>query len=145
MKKGHFFTAGVLVFTIYTIFHDKSDHVEAAQTTKAEVNPQLGEICKATAAMTFGHDYKIMKLDRVNTDGIAFVHYNRPSDNSRWAIKCRLEGYNVIWASDNPDSLGRWRNDPLDGELWYSISSYKLSLTQKYSDGSVVMKTYELK
>ncbi|MGK3141058.1 hypothetical protein [Pantoea sp. C2G6] len=116
-----------------------------AQAAKVDVNPQLGQICKATAAMTFGRDYKIMKLDKVDPDGIAYVYYNRPSDNTRWAIKCRLEGERVMWASDNPDSTGRWRNNPADEVITYSINGKKLNLKQVYSDGSGDNATYDLK
>ncbi|MGK3141062.1 hypothetical protein [Pantoea sp. C2G6] len=119
--------------------------MQNAQAAKVDVNPRSGQICKATAAMTFGRDYKIMQLDKVDADGIAYVHYNRPSDNTRWAIKCRLEGDRVLWASDNPDSTGRWRNHPADAVITYSINGNNLTLKQLYSDGSGESARYDLK
>lgn len=144
MKKNHFFATAIMVLTTFTLINYCSDPIKASVPTEVEVNPQLGEICKATAAVTFGRDYKIMKLDRVDSDGIAYVHYNRPSDNSRWAIKCKLDGNQVIWASNNPDNSGRWRNDPLDGKVYYGISGNKLTMTQFPGDGSVDEKTYDI-
>ena len=145
MKKRHIFVVAVVGLTVYAQFSHKGVPEQQAQAAKVDVNPKLAQICKATAAMTFGRDYKIMKLDKVGADGIAYVHYNRPSDNSRWAIKCRLEDHRVLWASDNPDSLGRWRNDPADEVITYSINGNKLTLKQVYSDGSADNSTYNIK
>lgn len=145
MKKRHIFIIAVVGLTTYAQFSPKGAPVQQAQAAKVDVNPKLGQICKATAAMTFGRDYKIMKLDKVDVEGIAYVHYNRPSDNSRWAIKCRLEDDRVLWASDNPDSLGRWRNHPADEVITYSINGNKLNLKQVYSDGSADNSTYNIK
>lgn len=144
MKKNHFYAIAIMIFTTFILIKYNSDSFQNPPSVKNEVNPQLGEICKATAAITFGREYKIMKLDQIDNDGIAYVHYFRPLDNSRWAIKCKLNGYQVIWASNNPDNTGRWRNDPLDGELLYSISSYNLTMIKTFSDGSVDVKTYDM-
>ncbi len=80
----------------------------------------VGQICKAASAAMFGRDHKIMQLDKVES-GIAYVHYIRQNDGTRWAIKCKLIGDQVMWASDNPDSTGRWRDDPADSTVKYSI------------------------
>ncbi|WP_241799070.1 hypothetical protein [Pantoea dispersa] len=144
MKKNHFIAIAIMIFTTFILIKYNSDPFQKHLSAKHEVNPQLGEICKATAAITFGREYKIMEIDQIDSDGIAYVHYYRPLDNSRWAIKCKLNGYQVIWASNNPNNTGRWRNDPLDGELHYSISSNKLTMLQKFSDGSVDSKTYDM-
>lgn len=142
MKKNQFFAIFIIIFTTFILIEYNSDPFKKPLPSKSEVNPQLGEICKATAAITFGREYEIMKMDQIDSDGIAYVHYYRPLDNSRWAIKCKLNGYQVIWASNNPNNTGRWRNDPLDGELLYSISGNKLTMIQSFSDGSVDRKTY---
>lgn len=60
----------------------------------------VGQICKAASAAMFGRDHKIMQLDKVES-GIAYVHYIRQNDGTRWAIKCKLIGDQVMWASDN--------------------------------------------
>lgn len=108
----------------------------------AEVD--VGQICKASAASMFGRDHKIMKLDKIES-GIAYVHYFRTQDNSRWAIKCKLIGDQVMWASDNPDSSGRWRDDPLDSVVKYSIEGKNITITETYGDGSATENSYPIK
>ncbi|AIR61383.1 hypothetical protein LH23_12180 [Cedecea neteri] len=104
----------------------------------------VGQICKASAAAMFGRDHKIMKLDKVES-GIAYVHYFRQNDNTRWGIKCKLIGNQVMWASDNPDSIGRWRDDPLDSVVTYSVEGKKLTITETYGDGSASKNSYPIK
>lgn len=107
----------------------------------AEAN--VGQICKAAAATMFGRDHKIMKLDKVASD-IAYVHYIRKDDGTRWAIKCKLIGDQVMWASDNPDSSGRWRNDPADSVVKFTINGKKVTITENYGDGSSTSKSISL-
>lgn len=108
----------------------------------AEVN--VGQVCKATAAAMFGRDHKIMQLDKIQS-GVAYVHYIRKDDGTTWAIKCKLINDQVMWASDNPDSTGRWRDDPADSVVKYSISGKKLTISEVYSDGSSTENTYSVK
>jgi hypothetical protein len=108
----------------------------------AEVD--VGQVCKAAAASMFSRDHKIMKLDKINS-GIAYVHYIRQDDNSRWGIKCKLIGDQVLWASDNPDSIGRWRDDPMDSVVKYFVSGGDLTITETYDDGSSTKNTYPIK
>ena len=143
MKTHHVFFFAVVGLAAYMHLSHKDNPTQQAQAAKADVHPYLGQICKATAAMTFGHAYKIVKLDRID-EGIAYVHYLRPSDSSRWAIKCKLESDKVVWASDNPESTGRWRNDPADVVITFSIHDNKLNLKQVHSDGSGESKTYSI-
>ncbi|QLS08426.1 hypothetical protein HV326_04575 [Enterobacter hormaechei] len=92
----------------------------------------------------FGRDHKIMQLDKIES-GIAYVHYIRQNDGTRWAIKCKLIGDQVMWASDNPDSTGRWRDDPADGTVKYAVDGRKIIITELYSDGSSTSNSYPLK
>nr|WP_235845361.1 hypothetical protein [Morganella psychrotolerans] len=142
--RNAFFIA-VIGLTVYVQFFQKRNPIQESQVEKIEINPQLGQICKATTAMVFGRDYKLIMLDSIDTDGIAYVHYNRPSDNSNWAIKCKLEGNRVLWASNNPDNTGRWRNHPADEVITYNISGTKLKLKQVYTDGSNEDAIYDIK
>ena len=89
----------------------------------------------------FGRDHKIMQLDKVES-GIAYVHYIRQNDGTRWAIKCKLIGDQVMWASDNPDSTGRWRDDPADSTVKYSIDGK--NITELYTDGSSTTNSYPM-
>ncbi|EKN6165365.1 hypothetical protein AB8884_03600 [Yersinia enterocolitica] len=104
----------------------------------------VGQICKAASAAMFGRYHKIMKLDKVES-GVAYVHYIRQSDSTRWAIKCKLIGDQVMWASDNPDSSGRWRDNPADSTVKYAINGKKIIITEVYSDGSSTSNSYPLK
>lgn len=104
----------------------------------------VGQVCKAASAAMFGRDYKIMQLDKVES-GIAYVHYIRQNDGTRWAIKCKLIGTQVMWASDNPDSTGRWRDDPADSTVKYAVEGKKIIITEAYSDGSSSSNSYPLK
>lgn len=141
MKKRNILFWAIVGIATYTHFSDKKEPVQVAQS--AEINPRLGEICKGAAAIIFGRSYNIMKLDKVSSD-IAYVHYIRPNDGTRWAIKCRLDGSRVVWASNNPDSIGRWRNDPADEVVTYKIDGSNLYLKQVYSDGSGEEKMYTM-
>lgn len=91
----------------------------------------------------FGRDHKIMKLGKVKA-GIAYVHYVRQNDNTRWGIKCKLIGDQVMWASNNPDSLGRWRDDPADSVVKYSVNGNELMISEIYSDGSSTENAYPI-
>jgi hypothetical protein len=103
----------------------------------------VGQACKATSAAMFGRDLKIMQLDKVES-GVAYVHYIRQDDGTRWAIKCKLISDQVMWASNNPDSTGRWRNDPADSTVKYAINGKKIIITELYSDGSSTTNSYPL-
>ncbi len=114
----------------------------AAPVLASEVT--VGQVCKASSAAMFGRDLKIMKLDKVES-GIAYVHYIRQNDGTRWAIKCKLIGNQVMWASGNPDSTGRWRDDPADSTVRYAVEGEKIIITEAYSDGSSSSNAYPLK
>ncbi|WP_103120578.1 hypothetical protein [Methylopila sp. Yamaguchi] len=90
------------------------------------------EICKATIAKVMGRDPRIIRTD-TQESGIYYLSYVR-DDGTLWSYRCRLEGNQVIWASDK----GRWRTHPDDETLTYRLSQDRRSLTisEKFSDGS---------
>jgi len=49
-----------------------------------------------------------------------------------------------MWASDNPDSTGRWRDDPADSTVKYTIDGKKIVIAELYSDGSSTTNSYPL-
>lgn len=112
-------------------------------TVKANDSNTLGKVCKAAVASVFGRDHKTMKLDKIVGD-VAFIHYVRPGDHSHWSVKCKLDGDRVIWASNNTDDSKRWRTDPLDDVIKYSIEDTMLTITQEYTDGSSSNDEYKL-
>ncbi|NHB89868.1 hypothetical protein C5471_20035 [Photorhabdus tasmaniensis] len=75
---------------------------------------------------------------------MAYMHYIRPSDNSLWKIKCRLNGDRVEWAFSNVDNIGRWRIEENDKKITFSISGNSLKLIDIYSDGSSIKQMYKL-
>ena len=93
------------------------------------------QACKAGIAMLFGRDPEIIKIEKVS-GGTVYLHYIRPDDGKKWKYKCKLDGDQVIWASNDPDSSGRWRTHPDDGVLTYQIQGSELRVQQMYSDGS---------
>lgn len=115
--------------------------VFAAPVLASEVT--VGQVCRAASAAMFGRDHKIMQLDKVES-GIAYVHYIRQNDGTRWAIKCKLIGNQVMWASDNPDSTGRWRMI-LQTAQSNMLLRVKIIITEVYSDGSSSFNSYPLK
>jgi|GEM_PF-2317738 len=144
MKKRAMLTIATLGYLSYLqLFATQHLPVLSAQAEPL-INPHLGTLCKATAAISFGRNFKIMQLDKVDEQGVAWVHYLRPSDRSRWAIRCHLQGDRVIWMSDNPDSSGRWRDGPEDDVLRWNITGDKLTMKLTYADGSGETQTFRL-
>ncbi|OLO05241.1 hypothetical protein [Salinicola socius] len=89
------------------------------------------DLCRAMVSATMGRDVSIIHVDR-QSGGITHLSYNRPSDNSHWAMRCRLDGNRIIWATDT----GRWRTHKLDEVITYEVSGDRLTITQDWGDGS---------
>lgn len=144
MKKRAILAIATVGYLSYLqLFATQTRPLPSAQA-ESLINPHLGTLCKAAAAISFGRNFKIMQLDKVDEQGVAWVHYLRPSDHSRWAIRCRLQDNRVIWMSDNPDSAGRWRDGPDDEVLTWRISNDKLTMKLAYADGSGEQQTFRL-
>lgn len=89
------------------------------------------EICSATIATIFSRPVKIMKV-KTDDEKIYYIKYTRPSDNSIWINKCKIDGFRVIWGASD----GRWREDRADSFITYEGSNGVLTVTEVYSDGS---------
>ena len=107
--------------------------------SSAATQPRFDQakICRATIAALMGRNPKIIKVDKEDA-GIVHVSYIRPDDGTLWEQRCRLEGARVLWATRS----GRWRDDPRDETVTYSVNGQTLSITTKYTDGSGSTKTY---
>ncbi|WP_077338513.1 hypothetical protein [Pseudocolwellia agarivorans] len=105
---------------------------------KGEFSDQ--QICKAVVAMVNGKKPSIIKVDKVSGN-VTHLSYIRPNDGTSWALRCKLEGSTVIWATDT----GRWRTGQYDSKITFSVNKQSLSISEKYSDGSGDDKTYNLK
>jgi hypothetical protein len=103
-------------------------------------------ICKAAIATINGRDFKSVKVYKVNDDLIR-LSYVRPSDGSKFNYQCKIEGDRVMWAMIFPEGPGRWRDNPLDGKIYFKyINNGKtIRITEKYSDGSETVKEFPVK
>ncbi len=105
----------------------------------------LGRVCRATIGAVMGRDPAIIRVDRVE-GGIAYVSYRRPSDDSLWENRCRTSGGKVIWSSVNADGpntgFGRWRDDPLDGDINFEIVESSVRIEQVFADRSRSVETF---
>jgi len=101
-------------------------------------------ICRAGIAKVMGRDPKTMKATDKG-QGITAVQYRRPDDNKLWKSECKLEGNRIVWRgvdSFGNDGPGRWRDRPDDGTLTFDVKGKRITVTETYSDGSVVPETF---
>jgi hypothetical protein len=108
----------------------------------AAVEPAFStaQICKAGISLVMGKPPSIMKTSIAGSE--VKVSYVRENDGTTWKYKCKVEGSRVIWGSDP----GRWRTDPADEPMSYSVSgsgeSARLTVEEKYQDGSSNKETF---
>lgn len=110
-----------------------------ARPADAQDTKELDFVCRATMSAIFGHDISIIKTTGIK-DGIASSSYVRPSDGTVWSNRCKIEGNRIIWASDT----GRWRTHPMDEVITYSKAGRTLTITQKFDDGSSIVKEFDI-
>lgn len=96
------------------------------------------QICKAGIAALMGRNPTIMKVTKKD-GGIVHLYYVRQDDGTKWSYRCKLEGEQIVWASDT----GRWRTHPDDEKVTYRISDNSLEIIQSYSDGSSSKKAFK--
>ncbi|WP_099186155.1 zinc ribbon domain-containing protein [Sphingobium fuliginis] len=119
--------------------NDAMAAADAAMNIKASVSSaDLARVCRAAVAHMMGKSPSIMKVVS-NRGGIVRIQYKRPDDGTIWKDDCRLEGQRVMWRSVDAfgaSGAGRWRNDPNDEVITYSIDGSTIRIGQKYSDGT---------
>lgn len=120
-----------------------SDAIQKRQTSPdpdpppvVAVTPSM--ICKAAIATVMAKDPAIIQT-RPAVDGTITLSYIRSSDRSTWSYKCKTNGNQIMWGSLS----GRWRNDPMDGKVLFQKKDGKLSVQEKYSDGSANERIFE--
>jgi hypothetical protein len=97
------------------------------------------QICKAGVAKVMGRDPSIIRIDR-QTNGVVYLSYVRNNDGSLWSYKCKIDGSLIIWGSET----GRWRDHLTDPEITYRVQSKTIYVEEKYSDGSMNKKPFDL-
>jgi hypothetical protein len=96
------------------------------------------QLCKAAIAKTMGRDPKVMQVLKIDS-GIVSLQYVRKSDGSLWAYRCRVEGSQIIWASDS----GRWRDDPRDERITYSIEGGTVTIKETLTSGDTTQVKFK--
>lgn len=115
----------------------------AVLVTALGFNPALAsnfdqqQICRATIGAVMGRDPKTIKVSKVDS-GIIHVSYSRSDDGTIWEQRCRIDGQKIVWATNS----GRWREHPLDEVITHAVSGTSLTISQKFTDGSTVTKSY---
>jgi len=129
-------------FFVVTICAGLVSLASGASASPGEPAFSKSQICKAGISLVMGKSPSIMKTSVVGDD--VKVSYVRPDDQSTWKYKCKVEGSRVIWGADP----GRWRTDPADEPMSYSVTgsgdSARLTVKEKYRDGSSNEKTFSL-
>lgn len=113
-----------------------SSNVSARSDTENDLSiSERGRVCRAAVADINGHPPAIVRIVTAGLDTVR-VSYRRPSDGSRWTNECRFDGDRVIWRTVDafgPGSgLGRWRIDPMDEVITYSIRGTRIGITTTY-------------
>lgn len=110
----------------------------------ASVKFSDAQTCKAGISTLMGKSPSIMKITK-KEKSVIYLSYKRPDDGTTWSYKCQISGNRIIWASIFKNGEGRWRTHPLDEVITYQTSGDKITVSQKYSDGSETIKNFRLK
>jgi hypothetical protein len=140
-EKKALFIYVALTYCFFMVLINVTSNNDKNTTSKSptKVNFTKQQICKATIAKVMGKAPSIVKVNKVSGN-ITYLSYIRPSDGTSWTYKCKLEGTTAIWAND----VGRWRTGQFDSKITFSINKQKLTLSERYSDGSGDDKSYRL-
>lgn len=105
------------------------------------------QLCKAAISVEMSKKPSIMKV-RERGD-LVDLQYIRDNDGSKWKFQCKIiNGDQIMWRTagdDNtPNRIGRWRDDPLDSTIKYSVSGSTLTISESEL-GDRTFKHSELK
>lgn len=123
------------------------ESVKAELPAPVLTDGDLGRVCRGAIAALNGRDPGIIKVETVAA-GVAQVAYSRPDDGKRWKNQCRVVGNRVTWAavdlSGPGTGPGRWRIDPADETVTYSLVGSTVKIRISYSDGSGAEESYTI-
>lgn len=110
-----------------------------AENLPSLTGDDLAFICRGTVATTMGRDVDTISEYR-RTSTVSYVEYRRPSDNTLWRTRCRIDGNRVVWSTVDPDGAGsppgRWRDHPMDSVITFRFTDTELVVRERFSDGS---------
>lgn len=123
--------------------------VNNGPTAKAPISTRdRARACRAAIADLNGRSPSIVKV--VSDDGeIVRVRYKRPDDGKVWTSDCRFDGTTVMWRAVDAFGPGsgtrRWRDNPADEKITFSIDGSKVTITTTYPDGSGGSESYTMR
>lgn len=99
-------------------------------------------VCRASIATLMSK--QIESIEAVSTsDGMISTSYVRTDDNSIWKNVCSFDGNQVNWAWVENGQRGRWRNDPLDEKVSFTLTDGVVAVILSFGDGSELTKSFK--
>ncbi len=137
---GLMFIVGIGFSVIQPAYQDYLDRHE----TKDKVTVEGSFICKSVMAKVFGYEPEDMRS--VQHGSRYTITWTRVSDGLKWGTHCWVQNNNrIMWKTDGRNNTnGRLRNGEYDENITYSINGNKLTINEKYSDGSKSKKVYKV-
>ncbi len=132
MMSKFFFTAFFLLSLLIA-------NANAQELEKGYAIP-YSKIAKAAISQVMGRDAAAMNVKEYKEKGVWLISYIRETDKTKWSYLVKFIDNRIIWASagnpDNPNYIGRWRDNINDEIITYEIKNDYVKITEKYSDGS---------
>ena len=97
------------------------------------------QVCKAAVSAIMNRSPEIISIDR-EINGITYLSYRRPSDNSLWSQKCKLEQSTVHWGL----AAGRWQNTYTDNAVTFNVTSISVVIHEQHKDGTASSNTFRI-
>jgi len=114
-------------------------NLKAIQGSESHGTATESQICKAGIATVMGKAPSIISITG-SRNNIVFLYYIRGSDGSRWEFKCKVSSDEIIWATAN----GPWRTRSGDSDVEFSVTGDRLTITEKFSDGSARSRNFNV-
>lgn len=129
--------------------HLAQSHEDAPPQPAMQLNRADQErVCRTAIADLNGHPPAIVTVTGSN-EGIIRLRYARPSDGKLWTNECMIDGGRVVWrtvdASGPESGPGRWRTDPMDEVLTYSVEGNRIGITTTFPGEAPSTKTYTVR
>lgn len=140
-KKSHakLLSYGVflLIFLVSVVGFIKTSSDPVPEWTES----QKASLCKYYVGSIFSKSPRIIYHYRTDSNGLVYVKYNRPSDDSTWKYVCEINKNSMRWAafSNFTGDWGRWRNEDRvsisyssDSDEAYFVSTNKKKISVSF-------------